>query len=149
MFWAHFILESALTSRLHRPLVLIFALLLLAGCQTLKQKTDAPRSEIRFYTINNLDQQRELSWLPKRHAEGCFNLPVSLHLFRIAQIGFTSCSVYRSKGCAPTHIHPMVWSGKIRKNSNKQEPTFKMTEGAMWLFSRGREAAVRSWQCSH
>ena len=137
-----------MTSRLHRQLVLIFVLLLLAGCQTLNQKPDAPRSEIRFYTINSLDQQRELSWLPKRHAEGCFNLPVSLRLFRIAQIGFTSCSVYRSKDCATVHIQPMVWSGKSRKNSDKQEPTFKMTEGAMWLFSRGREAAVRSWQCS-
>jgi len=137
-----------LTSRLHRQLVLIFVLLLLAGCQTLNQKPDAPRSEIRFYTINSLDQQRELSWLPKRHAEGCFNLPVSLRLFRIAQIGFTSCSVYHNKDCAAVHIQPMVWSGKSRKNSDKQEPTFKMTEGAMWLFSRGREAAVRSWQCN-
>ena len=137
-----------MTSRLHRQLVLIFVLLLLAGCQTLNQKPDAPRSEIRFYTINSLDQQRELSWLPKRHAEGCFNLPVSLHVFRIAQTGFTSCSIYHSKDCAAVHIQPMVWSGKSRKNSDKQEPTFKMTEGAMWLFSRGREAAVRSWQCS-
>ena len=138
-----------MTSQLSRLLVLIFVLLLLAGCQTPNQKPDAPRSEIRFYTINSLDQQRELSWLPKRHAEGCFNLPVSLRLFRIAQIGFTSCSVYRGKDCAAVHKQPMVWSGKSRNNSNKEVPTFRMTEGAMWLFSRGRKAEVRSWQCSH
>ena len=138
-----------MTSWRHRLLVLIFVLLLLAGCQTPNQKPDAPRSEIRFYTINSLDQQRELLWLPKRHTEGCFNLPVSLRLFRIAQIGFTSCSVYRSKDCAAVHIQPMVWSGKRRNNSNKQAPTLKMTEGAMWHFSRGREATVRSWQCSY
>jgi len=138
-----------LTSRLHRLLVLIFVLLLLAGCQTPNKKPNALRSEIRFYTINNLHQQRELSWLPKRHAAGCFNLPVSLHLFRIAQIGFTSCSVYHSKDCEAAHIQPMVWSGKSRNNSNKQVPTFRMPAGAMWLFSRGRKAEVRSWQCSH
>ena len=137
-----------MTSQLSRLLVLIFVLLLLAGCQTPNKKPDAPRSEIRFYTINSQDQQREISWLPKRHVEGCFNLPVSLRLFRVAQIGFTSCSVYHAKNCAAAHIQPMVWSGKSRKNSDKQEPTFKMTEGAMWIFSRGREAAVRSWQCS-
>ena len=138
-----------MTSQLNRPVLLIFVLLLLAGCQTPNQKPDAPRSEIRFYTINSLDQQRELSWLPKRHAEGCFNLPVSLRLFRIAQIGFTSCSVYHSKDCAVVHIQPMVWSGKSRNNSNKEVPTFRMTEGAMWLFTRGRKAEVRSWKCSH
>ena len=138
-----------MTTRLHRQLLLIFVLVLLAGCQTPNRKPDASRSEIRFCTINSLDQQRELSSLPKRHAEGCFNLPVALRLFRIAQIGFTSCSVYHSKDCAAVHIQPMVWSGKNRNNSNKQVPTFEMTEGAMWLFSRGREAAVRSWQCSH
>ena len=138
-----------MTSQLSRLLVLVFVVLLLAGCQTPNQKPDAPRSEIRFYTINSLDQQRELSWLPKRHAEGCFNLPVSLRLFRIAQIGFSSCSVYHGKDCAAVHTHPMVWSGKSRNNSNKQVPTFKITEGAMWLFSRGRKAEVRSWQCSH
>ena len=137
-----------MTSRLSRLLLLIFVLLLLAGCQTPNQKPDAPRSEIRFYTINSLDQQRELSWLPKRHAEGCFNLPVSLRLFRIAQIGFTSCSVYHGKDCATVQSHPMVWLGKSRKNSNKKVPTFMMTEGAMWHFSRGREAEVRSWQCN-
>ena len=138
-----------MTSRPCRLLVCFFALLLLAGCQTANQKLDAPRSEIRFYTINSLDQQRELSWLPNRHAEGCFNLPVSLRLFRIAQIGFTSCSVYHGKDCVAVHTHPMVWSGKSRNNSNKQVPTFKMTAGAMWLFSRGREATVQSWRCSH
>ena len=138
-----------MTSQLNRPVLLIFVLLLLAGCQTPNQKPDAPRSEIRFYTINSLDQQRELSWLPNRHAEGCFNLPVSLRLFRIAQIGFASCSVYHTNDCATAHTHPMVWSGKNRNNSNKQVPTFEMTEGAMWLFSRGRETSVRSWQCSH
>ena len=138
-----------MTTRLLRQSLLIFVLLLLAGCQTLDRKPDAPRSEIRFYTINSLDQQRELSWLPKRQAEGCFNLPVSLRLFRIAQIGFTSCSVYHGKDCAAVHTHPMVWSGKSRNNSNKQVPTFRMTEGAMWFFSRGRKAEVRSWQCSH
>ena len=138
-----------MNSQLSRLLVLIFLLLLLAGCQTPNQKLDAPRSEIRFYTINSLDQQRELSWLPKRHAEGCFNLPLSLRLFRIAQIGFTSCSVYHGKDCEAVHTHSMVWSGKSRNNSNKQVPTFRMTEGAMWFFSRGRKAEVRSWHCSH
>ena len=138
-----------MTTRLLRQSLLIFVLLLMAGCQTPDRKPDAPRSEIRFYTINSLDQQRELSWLPKRRAEGCFNLPVALRLFRIAQIGFTSCSVYHVKDCAADHIQPMVWSGKSRNNSNKQVPTVEMTEGAMWLFSRGREASVRSWQCSH
>ena len=136
-------------SQLNRPVLLIFVFLLLAGCQTPNQKPDAPRSEIRFYTINSLDQQRELSWLPKRHAEGCFNLPVSLRLFRIAQIGFTSCSVYHGKDCATVQSHPMVWSGKSRSNSNKKVPTFMITQGAMWHFSRGREAEVRSWQCNH
>ena len=136
-------------SRPSRLLVLIFILLLLASCQTPNQKPDAPRSEIRFYTINSLDQQRELSWLPKRHADGCFNIPLSLRIFRIAQVGFTSCSVYRGKNCEAVHIQPMVWSGKSLNNSNKQVPTFEMTEGAMWLFSRGREASVRSWRCSH
>ena len=138
-----------MTSQLSRLLVLIFILSLLAGCQTPNQKPDAPRSEIRFYTINSLDQQRELSWLLKRHAEGCFNLPVSLRLFRIAQIGFLSCSVYHGKDCATVNTHPMLWSGKRRHNSNKQVPTLRMTEGAMWLFSRGRKAEVQSWQCSH
>ena len=138
-----------MTYSLSRLLAFIFILLLLAGCQAPSQRPDVLRSEIRFYTINSLDQQRELSWLPKRHAEGCFNLPVSLRLFRIAQIGFTSCSVYHGKDCAAVHTLPMVWSGKSRNNSNKEVPTFRMTEGAMWLFSRGRKAEVRSWKCSH
>ena len=138
-----------MTSRLHRQLVLMLVILLLAGCQTLNQNPDVPRSEIRFYTINSQNQQRELSWLPKRQDEGCFNLPVLVRLFRIAQIGFTSCSVYQSKDCTATTTQPMVWSGKYESKSNTPHPIFEMTEGAKWLFIRGREAEVRSWLCSY
>ena len=85
--------------------------------------------------------------LPNRNRAGCFNLPLSVDVYRVAQIGFVSCSVYSDSNCDPATAHMMYWSGKARKDPNKKKPTTLMTEGAMWRIEGTREAALRSWEC--
>ena len=130
-----------------RLILVVVAVLLQTACQSSDPRPDSPVASIRFYTINSQNQQRELYLLPNRGEAGCFNLPLSVDVSRVAQIGFVSCSVYSDSDCDPATAHLMHWSGKARKDPNKKKPTTFMTEGAMWRIEGTREAALRSWEC--
>ena len=130
-----------------RLILVVVAVLLQTACQSSDPRPDSPVASIRFYTINSQNQQRELYLLPNRGEAGCFNLPLSVDVYRVAQIGFVSCSVYSDSDCDPATAHLMHWSGKARKDPNKKKPTAFMTEGAMWRIEGPREAALRSWEC--
>ncbi|GIT54684.1 MAG: hypothetical protein Ct9H300mP16_18440 [Pseudomonadota bacterium] len=123
------------------------AVLLQTACQSSDPQPDSPAASIRFYNVNSQNQQRELYLLPNRNRAGCFNLPVSVDVYRVAQIGFEYCSIYSGTDCDPASAHRMYWSGKARKDPNKKKPTTVMTEGAMWRIEGAREAALRSWEC--
>jgi len=141
-------LNPRLPVRLTSRLILVFAAVLLqAACQSSDPRPDGPVASIRFYTVNSQNQQRDLYLLPNRNRAGCFNLPLSVDVYRVAQIGFVSCSVYSDSNCDPATAHMMYWSGKARKDPNKKKPTTLMTEGAMWRIEGTREAALRSWEC--
>ncbi|GIT53997.1 MAG: hypothetical protein Ct9H300mP16_11570 [Pseudomonadota bacterium] len=77
-----------------RHVIVFAAVLLQTACQSSTPQPDSPAASIRFYTVNNQNQQRELYLLPNRSRTGCFNLPVSVDIYRVAQIGFEYCSIY-------------------------------------------------------
>tara|TARA_Y100000588_G_C13549558_1_gene625574 strand:- start:4 stop:450 length:447 start_codon:yes stop_codon:yes gene_type:complete len=130
-----------------RHVIVFAAVLLQTACQSSSPQPDSPAASIRFYTVNNQNQQRELYLLPNRSRTGCFNLPVSVDIYRVAQIGFEYCSIYSATGCDLASTYRMYWSGKARKDPNKKNPTTVMTEGAMWQIEGAREAPLRSWEC--
>jgi len=118
-----------------------------AGCA--QTQVQAPSTHIRFYTTNSYNQLSELSLIPNRDEPGCHNLPLALDIHRVAQVGFKDCAVYAQDDCAIDSVLTMRWSGKrSRTDASKNQPTTEMTPGALWLFTRGREAAVASWHCT-
>ncbi|MDP6530997.1 MAG: hypothetical protein QF375_03840 [Arenicellales bacterium] len=104
-------------------------------------------AQIRFYRLDNQNQPVELSLIPNRAAPGCHNLPLALDLHRVAQVGFSVCSVYAASDCSENSILMLRWAGKTRTDSNKRKPTTRVTPGALWLFDDARETTVRSWRC--
>ncbi len=120
------------------PVVLVFVSLL-------TMHVDA--AEIRLYGVNKKGQQREKSLALNRDEPGCHNLFLGEEVFRIAQVGFTYCSIYLEKDCPKGEALIMKWKGRTRKNSARAHPTDRIMPGSMWYFSDNEERKIRSWKC--
>lgn len=71
---------------------------------------------------------------------GCHNLFNKRRVYRAAQIGFATCTLYAEKDCeAGTEIE-VRWK-------NKGEPKIAFTRGARWFLPGERGAKMKSWQC--
>ncbi|GJL83855.1 MAG: hypothetical protein DHS20C01_34890 [marine bacterium B5-7] len=104
-------------------------------------------SEILFYNVNKKGQQSLLGMLPNRDEPGCHNMFFSKDVFRVAQIGFTYCSVYAEKDCPEDAAMIMRWKGRVKKNSARAQPTDRLMPGDMWYFEDNAERKVGSWHC--
>ena len=102
--------------------------------------------EIRFYSVNEQKQQRELVLVPGAGQAGCHNLPLTRAVYRVAQVGFTFCEIYAKKDCQPGSEHNLRWPATTQ-DPDKTEPTTRITPGAKWLFATVDTAKVGSWSC--
>ncbi|KAA3630446.1 MAG: hypothetical protein DWQ08_06285 [Proteobacteria bacterium] len=103
--------------------------------------------EIRFYKVNGKGQQREIGLLRNRDEPGCHNMLGSRDVFRVAQIGFTYCTVYAADDCAEDGALIMNWKGRVKKNSVRAQPTDRLMPGDMWYFGDNDVREVHSWFC--
>ena len=108
----------------------------------------AKATQIRFYNINDQQQQRELALVPDTNQAGCHNLPVTRAVYRVAQVGFAFCQIYREKNCAPGSEYTLYWSVTAKKEIENTQATTRITEGAMWFFTDIEENLVSSWSCN-
>jgi len=103
-------------------------------------------TEIRFYSMNEQQQQQELALVPGAGQVGCHNLPLTRAVYRVAQVGFTFCEIYAQKDCQPGSKYNLRWSATTQ-DPDKTESTTKITPGAKWLFATVSTAKVGSWSC--
>ena len=123
------------------------AALLLSSCgQKGPLYTPPGETEIRFYSLNKQQQQRELVLVPNASEVGCHNLPLTRLIYRVAQVGFTFCEIYRENDCQSGSQHLLRWSDP-KKNSSTKELTTQITPGAKWIFSMADVVKVSSWSC--
>ena len=121
--------------------------LFLSGCGQKGPLYAPPReAEIRFYSINEQQQQRELVLVPGAGQAGCHNLPLTRAVYRVAQVGFTFCEIYAKKDCQPGSEHNLRWPATTQ-DPDKTGPTTRITPGAKWLFATAGAAKVGSWSC--
>ncbi len=107
-----------------------------------------PAVEIRFYSINDKQQQRELSVIFNRDEPGCHNTPGSPDVYRVAQVGFAHCTVYSAEDCEPGSELVVKWDGRTRKGSKRAEPGTLIYPGSEWLFPDKLPREVESWSCT-
>lgn len=105
-------------------------------------------TQIRFYNINDRQQQRKLLIVPGAYEAGCHNLPVTRAVYRVAQVGFAFCQIYAEKNCTPGSEFSLHWSATAKQEMKNIQVTTRITEGARWLFTNIEEARVNSWSCN-
>ena len=137
----------AYISRFFFGVGLLGPVLFLIGCGQ-KGPLFAPPSEaeIRFYRLNEQQQQRELLLVPGSSQAGCHNLPLARVVYRVAQVGFEFCEIFEKSDCAPGTEHYLRWSATT-KDASKNQSTIRVTPGAKWLFAETDEVKVGSWSC--
>ena len=109
--------------------------------------SSANAAEIRFYKINSKGQQSEVGFIRNKDEPGCHNLLGSREVFRVAQIGFTYCSVFSGKDCAGEDVLTLYWQGPVKSNSVRAQPGERLMPGDRWYFENNQTQDVRSWSC--
>lgn len=98
-------------------------------------------ADFRMYTANKLLQQDQI-FTTNGDEPGCHNLLVSRRVYRVAQIGYESCRIYRSKDCSEGDELTVSWK-------QERAPTTEVTQGARWFLisDNKRGAKMSSWFC--
>lgn len=122
-------------------------LLAAAGLALASGTTAAEAGSIRFYKVNSKGQQSEIGFLRNRDEPGCHNVLGSREIFRVAQVGFTYCTVYAEEDCPDEQGLVMNWKGKVRANSARSQPTERLMPGDMWYFGENDTREMNSWKC--
>ena len=97
-------------------------------------------ADFRMYTANKLKQQREVTFVLNTDEPGCHNLIKKRRIYRVAQIGFETCTVYSEKDCEEGTEVPVSWK-------NKKDPVTSFTRGARWFLPGELGSKMRSWKC--
>ena len=97
--------------------------------------------EIRMYKMTYDDHSVKYTLLGKGDNPGCHNTPYRYKVYKVAVIGYKSCSVYSAKDCQPESILPVYWKQKDRSET-------VMTRGTRWFLAQdASEVGVSSWSC--
>ena len=130
-----------------RWLGLLYLLLMVAGCGQKGPLTIANmEAEIRFYTLNSRTQQNQMILVPNAGRSGCSDLLIPRDVYRVAQIGFAYCEVYKARGCELGTEYTLTWSG-TSQTSKESKSTTRITPGSQWLFAQNSTEKVGSWYC--
>ena len=86
-------------------------------------------ADLRLYTANKLLQQRRVSMVRNTDEPGCHNLITRRRLYRVAQIGFETCTLYSKKDCEAGTEISVSWK-------NKKEPVNAFTQGRPLVSAR-------------
>ena len=97
-------------------------------------------ADLRLYTANKLLQQRQISMVRNTDEPGCHNLISRRKVYRVAQIGFKTCTLYAKKDCESGSEIGVSWK-------NKKPPVDDFTPGARWFLPGERGSKMASWKC--
>lgn len=100
----------------------------------------ASAADLRLYTANKLLQQRRISMVRNTDEPGCHNLITRRKVYRVAQIGFETCTLYAKKDCEAGSEIGVSWK-------NKKSPVHDFTPGARWFLPGERGSKMASWKC--
>jgi len=146
------------------PLVFMFSILAttvlaIGGCavpaekETAKQKSKviSSRKVVRFYAANKLGQEDRLTTVRDTDRPGCHDLFRMRKAYRVAVVGFESCSVFSEPGCPASAAIKARWDGKARRDANKAKPTARLTVGTSWIIgvegAKKPNVRIASWTC--
>lgn len=142
-------LNADILPRVRRQSILRDALTVMSIVVFAAMSSSVALADIRFYKINKKGQQSELMFVRGDDDPGCHNFSQQRNIYRVAQVGFKQCSLFREKDCATDSAIEVRWSGKA-KTPNKKRPTTRITPGSMWMVRAVDPAAeVRSWHCEN
>lgn len=97
---------------------------------------------IRFYKLNTKGQQNRLLIRESRlKRTGCHNFSTKPKVYRLTQIGFDRCLVFRKKNCADGSEITGLWKG--------EKASTEFQEGGEWLFTQNDKKGekAKSWRC--
>lgn len=97
---------------------------------------------IRFYKLNTKGQQNRIIIRESRLKKtGCHNFLTKPKIYRLTQIGFKHCVVFRKSKCAEGTEITGLWKG--------EDPDTKFKQGGEWLFTQSdsKGEQVKSWYC--
>lgn len=100
----------------------------------------ASAADLRLYTANKLLQQRRVTMVRNTDEPGCHNLITKRKIYRVAQIGFKTCTLYARKDCEAGTEIGVSWK-------NKKDPVTEFTQGARWFLPGERGSKMASWKC--
>lgn len=100
----------------------------------------AGAANLRLYTANKSMQQRKISMIRDTDEAGCHNMIKRRRVYRAAQIGFASCTLYSEKDCEQGTEIEVQWK-------NKEQPVTEFSRGAMWFLPGKRGEKMASWKC--
>ena len=101
----------------------------------------ASAADLRMYTANKLLQQRRISMVRNTDEPGCHNMVTRRKIYRVAQIGFKTCTLYADKDCEAGTEIGVSWK-------NKKSPVNDFTQGARWFLPGERGSKTASWKCA-
>jgi len=127
-----------------RPIIYSLSLLLAATFLPVQKAFTAENKLqiIRFYKLNTKGQQNRLIIRESRLKKpGCHNFLAKPKIYRLTQIGFKHCVVFRKSKCEEGTEITGLWKGDA--------PDTKFKQGGEWFFtqsdSKGEKA--KSWYC--
>ena len=114
-----------------------------AGCLivlVLMVSAIAEAADLRLYTANKQLQQRKITMIRNTDEAGCHNLIKRRRVYRAAQVGFASCTLYSEKDCEQGSEIEVQWK-------NKDTPVTEFSRGALWFLPGKRGEKTASWKC--
>ena len=117
------------------PAIQILLLLLTVSVTDL-----ALAADLRLYTANSLLQQRRVSMVRNTDEPGCHNLITKRKIYRVAQIGYETCTLYAERDCETGTEIDVSWK-------RKKDPVQAFTQGARWFLPGERGSKMASWNC--
>lgn len=112
-----------------------------SGLTLLAASTVLQAADFRAYRAND---QLQLDRIPTLNEDepGCHNLLLGFSVYRVAQIGFEYCSIYKEKDCQAGTEVPVTWK-------KEKAPVKQFTQGDRWFLVSDdpQGGAVGSWYC--
>lgn len=122
-----------------RYIAALAALAMLAGCAS--QQSASRPADFRVYRAN---EQLQLDRIPTMNESepGCHGMLLTLRVYRVAQIGFESCTVYAEKDCQAGTEVPVSWK-------QEEAPVTEFGQGDRWFLVSDDPQGHKmgSWSC--
>ncbi len=111
----------------------------------------ANAAHVRFYELHKNDGQKRIR-VKNNDQPGCHNFggwgSGKKELHRMAQVGFSWCSVYSEPDCPANKVLEARWQGKDYRiaDIDVSQPQTRLLRGSKWQFAE-KNVDAASWYC--